>query len=544
MAAPLQWPGRRAMLALAAFLIVGCGTLEHDRGPLREPQRPAAGWPDERRGAAPVGETVPVPDTAAQSPGPQDAVSGPVPATLVGIDDLLRHLEPEPERATPPRLTAAPALTLDAARTMPAASPGASLWTRIRAGFAMPELQSPLVAQRVRWYTARPEDLKRMLERGAPYLHFIVEEIAQRGLPMELALLPFVESAMNPIALSHASAAGLWQFIPATGRRFDLSQDWWIDERRDVVSSTRAALEYLQEVHAMHGDDWFLALASYNWGENAVARAVKANRRAGKPTGYEHLRMPNETRHYVPKLLALREIVARADALGIDLPTLPDRPYFVSIEHASPMDIKLAARFAGMSLEDFVALNPAHNRPVIAANRHDEIRLPIDRVEAFQAAALRHAQMQRPFVSWQPHTLAAGESIEAIAERTGVGAGEIRTANGLPAGRPLRAGSRILVPAPGVSDASYVAAFHAPYLLFHAPPRAARKGYRGARGAPAAVTRTASGARVRTTSAAQHGQVAPKPAARVTRGADKAAPAARPTTASRGKARARGGSSR
>jgi len=126
----------------------------------------------------------------------------------------------------------------------------------------MPELQSPLVGQRVRWYTARPQGLERMLERGAPYLHFIVEEISRRGLPMELALLPFVESAMNPVAPSPASAAGLWQFTPATGRRFDLSQDWWIDERRDVVSSTRAALDYLTEAHAMHGDDWFLALAS------------------------------------------------------------------------------------------------------------------------------------------------------------------------------------------------------------------------------------------------------------------------------------------
>ena len=187
------------------------------------------------------------------------------------------------------------------------------LWGRIRAGFAMPELDTPLVAQKEKFYLDRPDYLQRMFDRGSRYLHYIVEEIEKRGMPTELALLPFVESAMNPVALSSAKAAGLWQFIPSTGRQYDLSQNWWVDNRRDVVQSTRAALDYLQTIYEMHGNDWFLALASYNWGENAVGRAVKRNKAQGKPADYLNLPMPTETRHYVPKLIALKHIVMQAD---------------------------------------------------------------------------------------------------------------------------------------------------------------------------------------------------------------------------------------
>jgi membrane-bound lytic murein transglycosylase D len=416
-------------------------------------------------GAAPVRAATAPPSSA--SPRARAArVARAVPSDLA--IEALPSVEPGPSIADAPVMTRERGPTDVPAAAMP------SLWDRVRAGFAMPALDSPLVEQRTRWYLARPDLLERMLERGAPYLYFIVEEVTKRGLPTELALLPFVESAMNPGATSHAAAAGLWQFIPATGRRFDLSQDWWIDERRDVVASTRAALDYLQQVHAMHGQDWFLALASYNWGENAVARAVEANRRRGRPTGFEHLRMPDETRHYVPKLLALKRIVADASALGVNLPPVPDAPYFVTIEHPVPMDLKLAARFADMSVEDFVALNPSHNRPVIATNRNAEIRLPVDRVALFLEAAQRHATQRRPFVSWKPHTLKAGETIESIAARTGASAADIRRANGLPANRRLRAGSRILAPAGNVADASYVESFDAAHLVFHPPPRERR----------------------------------------------------------------------
>jgi membrane-bound lytic murein transglycosylase D len=539
---------RRAAL-VAAVLAAGCATVAD---------------PDVTRTVAARGGSSPA-EPAEPAERTEPAVSAVAPVTLEVAPLGPAPLGPAPlgpapiepgTLASPPSSGAAPVAPSRALRDAPAltreqagrqaAAGTRSVWDRIRAGFAMPELRSPIVEQRVRWYTARPDLLGRMFERGAPYLHFIVEEVSRRGLPTELALLPFVESAMDPSATSVAAAAGLWQFIPATGRRFDLSQDWWIDERRDVVASTRAALDYLQAVHEMHGRDWFLALASYNWGENAVARAVRANRARGRPAGYEHLRMPEETRHYVPKLLALRRIVRDAAALGIALPAIPDAPYFATIEHPVPMDLKLAASFAGMPLEDFVALNPAHNRPVIAASRNAEIRLPVDRVARFRAAYERHAAQRRPFVTWKPHTLRHGETVESLAADTGASVAEIRRANGLPAGgRRLRAGSRILVPAGPVADASYVESFDAPRLLWHPPPSRSRAAVRrapssratGARDAAThravgsrGATATVRGARVRGKAARSEGVRAPRivPAARPS--AKPAAPArARPT---------------
>ncbi len=340
----------------------------------------------------------------------------------------------------------------------------ASLWDRIRNGFAMPVLESPLVADKERFYLQKPEYLQRMFSRGSRYLYFIVEELEKRGMPTELALLPFVESAMNPTALSPAHAAGLWQFIPETGKRYNLSQNWWVDNRRDVVHSTRAALDYLQEIYAMHGNDWFLALASYNWGENAVARAIKKNQARGKPTDYVNLDMPNETRHYVPKLIALKNILQRAAELNVALPELPNRPYFATIEKTRPLDLKLAAQFAGMTVDEFVALNPAHNRPVIAASKNNEIKLPADRIDAFIDAVERHGEARKPFASWQPYTLKAGESLESVAQRGNVGVAELRKANGLTGNsRPIE-GTRILAPYRVVDDETSVEEFVAPRI--------------------------------------------------------------------------------
>jgi membrane-bound lytic murein transglycosylase D len=336
------------------------------------------------------------------------------------------------------------------------------LWQRIRAGFAMPDMNTPLVAEKERFYLSKPDALQRMFARGGRYLYFIVEELEKRGMPTELALLPFVESAMNPVALSPAQAAGLWQFIPATGKRYELSQNWWVDNRRDVVKSTIAALEYLQTIYEMHERDWFLALASYNWGENAVARAVQRNRAAGKPADYLSLRMPNETRHYVPKLIALKHIVMRADELQLALPPVPNEPYFGTVEKTRPIDLKLAARFAGMTVEDFVALNPAHNRPVIAATRNNLIRLPADKVEDFVDAIASHEKAGRQLASWQPYTLKPGDTLAEVSRRGGVTADELLQANGLKRGTRVLAGTRILVPQQTVNDEMLVEAFAAP----------------------------------------------------------------------------------
>ena len=218
-----------------------------------------------------------------------------------------------------------------------------NLWERIRNGFAMTNLNDDLVLHYQQWYMNRPDALRRMVERSRPYLHYIVEELEARGMPTELALLPMVESAFNPNANSSAHASGLWQFIPATGKRFNLEQNWWRDERRDVVSSTGAALDYLQAIYDMHGD-WHLALASYNWGEGAVKRAIGKNESRGLPTDYPNLTMPNETRNYVPKLQALKNILGDPAMISqLGLPVIPNEPYFATLETRRPMDVKTAA---------------------------------------------------------------------------------------------------------------------------------------------------------------------------------------------------------
>jgi membrane-bound lytic murein transglycosylase D len=328
----------------------------------------------------------------------------------------------------------------------------------------MPELASPLVAEKERFYLARPDYLQRMFARGGRYLYFIVEEIEKRGMPTELALLPFVESAMNPVALSPAQAAGLWQFIPSTGRAYDLRQDWWVDNRRDVVQSTRAALDYLQRIYAMHGNDWFLALASYNWGEGAVARAVRRNQAAGRPGDYLSLAMPNETRHYVPKLMALRNLVLNAERIGVALPALPNRPYFVAIEKTRPIDLDLAARFAGMSVEEFVALNPAHNRPVISATRNNQIKIPADRAERFRAELERHEAQSKAFATWEPYTLKPGETLDELARARGVSVADLRKANGLREGSRIMSGTHLLAPAGAKVDEERIERFVAPRI--------------------------------------------------------------------------------
>ena len=453
-------PAARAALLCLALLAAGCaGVAGPDRPSspapvVRAPSstapssipatesastRAPAGSP----GAAPVVTAVPTPappDTR-PAPAPGAAATAGAPVAPVGRN------APAPAEATP---------------VGRASVEHRDLWSRVRAGFAMPELASPLVEEKERFYLARPDALQRMFARGGRYLHFIVEEVEKRGMPTEIALLPFVESAMNPVALSSASAAGLWQFIPSTGRQYELSQNWWVDNRRDVVQSTRAALDYLQKIHEMHDRDWFLALASYNWGENAVARAVKANRARGLPTDYLSLSMPAETRHYVPKLIALKHIVSRAEEYGIALPDIPNRPYFATIEKTRPIDLKLAAQFAGMSVEEFVALNPAHNRPVISATRNNGIKLPADRVDAFVEAIDRHERSLRPLASWQPYTLKTGETLDDVARRGKVSTAELLQANGLAAGRRILPGTQLIAPQAVVKDERLVESFEGP----------------------------------------------------------------------------------
>lgn len=321
-----------------------------------------------------------------------------------------------------------------------------NLWDRIRNGFAMTNLNDDLVLYYQQRYQSRPDGLRRMIERSRPYLHFIVEELEARGMPTELALLPMVESAFNPNAYSSAHASGLWQFIPATGKRFDLEQTWWRDERRDIVASTAAALDYLQAIYEMQGD-WHLALASYNWGEGSVKRAVNKNEARGLPTDYPNLSMPNETRHYVPKLQALKNILGNPALMAqLNLPAIANEPYFATLETRRPIDVKTAARLANMSTEEFKRLNPSHNRPIIGPDT--PVVVPADKLAAFQHNL---ANTAAPLTQWQVYTLKSTERLSQIAARFDTSTSELASANGLSTNVRLRAGSELLVPGNGIT---------------------------------------------------------------------------------------------
>ena len=321
------------------------------------------------------------------------------------------------------------------------------VWQRIRRGFAMPDLQDPLVTEKQAWYLNRPQVLVRTLERARRYLYHIVDEIEKRGLPMELALLPMVESAYNPVALSPAQAAGLWQFIPATGLRYGLAQNVWLDERRDIRASTAAALDYLQTIYEMHGD-WHLALASYNWGEGAVARAIEKNRAAGLPTDYLNLQLPAETRQYVPKLQAIKNIIANSKLFDLTLPTIPNEPYFVAFAPPRNMDLSAAARLADVPIEELRALNPGIKRPLIRAER-SELVLPIKQLETYLSNLSRAPEPTAP--SWTIHVLKPGERLRDIARRAKVSLNALLEANGLTMNAQPKSGTEIVVPASAVA---------------------------------------------------------------------------------------------
>jgi membrane-bound lytic murein transglycosylase D len=327
-------------------------------------------------------------------------------------------------------------------------TPQDDLWQRMRNGFSMPNLDSPLVAERQAWYLNRPEVFKTILNRGRRYLYFIVGELEKRGMPTELALLPMVESSYNPMAYSPARAAGLWQFIPSTGKNYRLQQDWWHDQRRDIIASTGAALDYLQNIYEMHGD-WHLALASYNWGESAVARAIARNQAQGLPTDYISLRMPDETRYYVPKLQALKNIIAEPALFGIQIDPIPNEPYFDTVEKPASMDVSLAAKLAEVPLHEFLALNPAYNRPVMPENTNSPIVLPSDKVATFLVNLERYEASEKPLSNWTTHVIKKGEGLDRIASRFNLSTARLRQINGLGARARARPGMHLLVPGAG-----------------------------------------------------------------------------------------------
>lgn len=325
------------------------------------------------------------------------------------------------------------------------------VWGRIRSGYAIPDLNNALVTRHAQAYANHPANLSRISGRASPYLYHVVSELEKRGMPTELALLPVIESAFNPQAMSSANAAGLWQFVPGTGKDFDLRQNMFKDERRGVIASTDAALTYLQRLYTMFGD-WPLALAAYNWGEGNVQRAIKKNQELGKPTDFESLAelMPAETRNYVPKLQAVKNVVANPSQYGVVLPAIDNQPYFTTVDKTSDIDLAIAAQLAEMSLDEFKALNPQFKKPVIIGGERTKILLPTENAEKFHSNL---AQWGHALSTWTTHKITGARvTIAQLASKFGTTPEVIREANNIPAKSRLKAGSTILVPKTSASS--------------------------------------------------------------------------------------------
>ena len=338
----------------------------------------------------------------------------------------------------------------------------ADLFDRIRAGYALPDVDHYGVDREIETYRSKPDFLDRTFKRGSRYLYFIVGELERRGMPLELALLPVVESAFNPVAYSRSRAAGLWQFIPSTGKHYGLAQNWWIDERRDVQRSTMAALDYLQYLNRYFNGDWYLAIAAYNGGEGTVKTAIQRNASAGRPTDFFSLQLRAETRDYVPKLLAIRRIVGDPAAYGLQFAPIANQPYFGVVDPGRQIDLGEAAALAGISRDDMFALNPAFNRMTTPPDGPYTLLLPVQSVEPFRVAMLTDdgaAQLAAAAVAppQATHQVKRGDTISAIARRYDITTGQLLDANGL-TDTTIHPGDTLQVPGAGPASATLATA--------------------------------------------------------------------------------------
>jgi membrane-bound lytic murein transglycosylase D len=413
-----------ASVMLIAAALTGCVTA---------PEAP-------KEAPAPV-STAPVP-VAPQSPA-ASARSPAAKPVLVAAAEVPTDFQ---VTAEDPAVLAAEAAAADASMTIAGLTPEQypDVFDRIRAGFKLTDIDSRQIDQQLAWYANNPEYLERTFGRAVPYLHHIVQEIERRGMPLELALLPVVESAFEPYARSWATANGLWQFMPGTGERFGLKQDWWYDGRRDVLASTRAALDYLQYMHDEFFNDWLLAIAAYNCGEFRVQREVKKNRALGKGVDFFSLSLPSETRAYVPKLMAMRRLVANPEDYGIAFSPIPNEPYFVRVDTGGQLDLTLAAELAGITLDEVYELNPGFHRWATDPAGPHFLLLPRDTADAFAKNLELLSLDERVRVSL--HKVKAGESVASIAKKYKTQAVVVRDMNSLENGAPLVVGSELRVP--------------------------------------------------------------------------------------------------
>jgi membrane-bound lytic murein transglycosylase D len=397
-----RWPSRRNLeLILLAALLAGCAGV-----PERSDAPPVVVAADPEPAIPTISEPVPVAD-------PGDA-------TLVAeATDLPAEPAPEPE-------------------------PIGNLLDRVRAGLKLSENYHSRIDKETDWFARNPEYLERVFTRAAPYLHYIVHEVERRGLPMELALLPVVESAFQPFAYSSARAMGLWQFIPATGTRFNLKQDWWYDGRRDVVAATNAALDYLTYMNEMFDGDWLHAIAGYNTGEGNVGKAIRRNKNEKKRIDFWNLRLAAETRAYVPKLLAMARVVADPQKYGLSIEGIADTPYFEQVETGGQISIEVAAELAGISTEQMYDLNPAYHRWATDPTGPHRLLVPVESAETFRQNLLLLTPDQRLRV--ERYMVRDGDTVNSISQRFGTSVQVLRELNQLGNASTIVTGAELRVP--------------------------------------------------------------------------------------------------
>lgn len=326
------------------------------------------------------------------------------------------------------------------------------IWQRIRNNLSFEVEQNRRVIVQRNWYAKHPGYLERVAKRAEPFMYYILEELEANNIPVEIALLPIVESAFDPFAYSHGRASGMWQFVPATGKRFGMQQNWWYDGRRDVVASTEGAIKYLTYLNKMFDGDWLLALAAYNSGEGRVLKAVKRNARKGLPTDFWSLDLPKETRAYVPKLLALADLVKRPQDFDLNLYALENKPVIGKVEIDSQIDLALAADLAELSLAEFQRLNPGYNRWATEPGTTSNLLIPLNKLEGFNEKLNKVEKKDR--VTWQRYQIKRGDSLIKIANKFHTTATLIKEINNIK-GTQIRAGKHLLIPTPGKSLDSY-----------------------------------------------------------------------------------------
>ena len=330
-----------------------------------------------------------------------------------------------------------------------------SIWPRVRNGFQLPldiDTKNKNLKQELNWFSKNPKYIQRVLERAEPFLYYILDEAEKRNLPTELVLLPIVESAFRPFAYSHGRAAGLWQFIPATGRAYGLKQNWWYDGRRDIHASTKAALKYLARLNRVFDGNWLLALAAYNSGEGTVKKAIRKNKKLNRPTDFWSLTLPKETRDYVPKLLALKEIISSPDNYSIDLHFIEDMPGFTPVKTHAQIDLALAAELADINLETLYRFNPGFNRWATDPDGPHQLLLPIASATLFET---NYAELPADkHVQWERHKIKSGESLGVIAAKYHTSVAHLKKVNKINS-NSIRAGKYLIIPVSSKGKDSY-----------------------------------------------------------------------------------------